>query len=80
MFGVQIGLKNECYLHLRGKFVQESSLCSLSLPKVIGQASADPNVMVRYYTSRIFACEAYIVHDIALPAMFNLFWDYAETL
>jgi hypothetical protein len=87
-------------------------LCSITPPQVIRQALADPNVTLRYYTSRSFHAKLYIIDDIALvgsanltdsglmtnrevsvvlrrerdpafddlPAMFNLFWDYADTM
>ena len=87
-------------------------LCSITLPSVLRQALADPNVTIRYYTSQNFHAKLYIIDDLAmvgsanltsaglmsnrevsvvlrkdrdpsfddLPAMFNLFWDYADTL
>jgi len=87
-------------------------LCSITPPAALRQALADPNVTVRYYTSRDFHAKLYIIDDLAmvgsanltsaglmsnrevsvvlrkgrdpgfddLPAMFNLFWDYADTL
>lgn len=87
-------------------------LCSITPPAVVRQALADPNVTLRYYTSRSFHAKLYIIDDVALvgsanltdaglmtnrevsvvlrkgrdpafdalPGMFNLFWDYADTM
>ena len=87
-------------------------LCSITPPKILRQALDNPNVTVRYYTSRSFHAKLYIIDDLALvgsanltdsglktnrevsvvlrrdrdpgfealPAMFNLFWDYADVL
>lgn len=87
-------------------------LCSITPPKIVQQALADPNVTLRYYTSRDFHAKLYIIDDVAmvgsanltiaglmtnrevsvvlrkgrdpafdeLPSMFNMFWDYADTM
>jgi hypothetical protein len=87
-------------------------LCSITPPSMIRMALNDPNVMVRYYTSRSFHAKLYIIDDVALvgsanltesglmtnrelsvvlrkdrdpgfdalPSMFNIFWDYADTM
>ena len=87
-------------------------LCSVTPPPILREALADPNVTLRYYTSRIFHAKLYIIDNIAmvgsanlteaglmtnrevsvvlrkdrdpafdeLPGMFNLFWDYADTM
>ena len=87
-------------------------LCSITPPKIVRQALADPNVTLRYYTSRDFHAKLYIIDDVAmvgsanlteaglmtnrevsvvlrkgrdpafdeLPGMFNMFWDYADTM
>ena len=87
-------------------------LCSITPPKIVRQALADPNVTLRYYTCRDFHAKLYIIDDVAmvgsanltvaglmtnrevsvvlrkgrdpafdeLPGMFNMFWDYADTM
>ena len=87
-------------------------LCSITPPPVVRQALNDPNVTMRYYTSRHFHAKLYIIDDVALvgsanltnsglmtnrevsivlrkdrdpgfealPSLFNLFWDYADTM
>lgn len=87
-------------------------LCSITPPKIVRQALADPLVTLRFYTSRSFHAKLYIIDDVAmvgsanlteaglmtnrevsvvlrkgrdpafdeLPGMFNMFWDYADTM
>ena len=47
-------------------------LCSITLPPVLRQALSDPNVTIRYYTSRKFHAKLYIIDDVALVGSANL--------
>jgi hypothetical protein len=47
-------------------------LCSITPPTTLRQALNDPNVTVRYYTSRDFHAKLYIIDDEALVGSANL--------